>query len=79
MSDAFESNYHIAQGENVQGPYTKSQVLQLVEEGKVRQDMLFSKDGADWVEGSHCPELFPGAQPLAAAPTPGAAQNVASG
>ena len=75
MSDAFESNYHIAQGENVQGPYTKSQVLQLIEEGKVRQDMLFSKDGADWVEGGQCPELFPSAQPLAAAPTPGAAKN----
>ena len=73
MSEAFESNYHIAQGENVQGPYTKSQVEQLIEEGKVRVDMLFSRDGADWVEGRDCPELFPDAMP--AAPVRGGAQN----
>jgi hypothetical protein len=73
MSEAYESNYHIAQGENVQGPYTRTQVLQLIDEGQVRADMLFSRDGADWVEGSACSELFPDERP--AAPIRGGAQN----
>lgn len=58
MSEAYESNYHIAQGENVQGPYTRTQALELIQQGKARIDMLYSKDGADWVEGYDCPELF---------------------
>jgi hypothetical protein len=75
MSEAFESNYHIAQGENVQGPYTLSQTQLLIEEGKVRADMLFSRDGADWVEGYQLPELFPDAPAAPAAPVRGGGLN----
>lgn len=75
MSDPNQSNYHIAQGENVQGPYTLAQTQQLVEQGKVRADMLFSRDGADWVEGYQLPELFPDALAAPEAPVRRGAEN----
>jgi hypothetical protein len=75
MSEAFESNYHIAQGENVQGPHTLPQAQKLIEEGKVRADMLFSRDGADWVEGYQLPELFPDALGAPEAPVRRDAEN----
>ena len=31
---------------------------ELIELGRARPEMLFSRDGADWVEGFDCPELF---------------------
>ena len=76
MSDLHESHYHIAQGENVQGPYTRSQVLQLIEQGKARPEMLYSKDGADWVEGHACPDLFESAEE---APPPAPVRRGAAG
>lgn len=82
MSEAYESNYHIAQGENVQGPYTYTKLMELIAQGRARPEMLFSRDGADWVEGFDCPELFAESEPAevplgapAAAPAPGLGDN----
>lgn len=66
-----ESQYWIAQGENVQGPFSQQQVQGWIAAGKVREEMFFSRDGGDWVTGSELPELFPpaaAAAPVAAAP-----------
>ena len=49
MSQPPEPRYFIAQGENVQGPFTRSRVLDLVRQGKVRADMMFSLEGGEWV------------------------------
>ena len=65
-----EPQYWIAQGENVQGPFGRQQVLAWIDAGKVRADMLFSRDGGDWVAGHELPELFAPAAPAAAPPPP---------
>ncbi len=54
-----------AVGQNVQGPFTQRRLLELIAEGKVRDDMMFSLEGGEWRPGSQCPELFP---PAAASP-----------
>ncbi len=69
-----EPQYYILQGENVQGPYALSKVRAYIEQGRVRANMKFSRDGGDWVRGRECPELFPSAKPgpspAPAAPAP---------
>ena len=54
-----ETQYYIAQGEQVQGPFPVSRVLAWIESGKVRPEMLFSREGGAWRAGHECPELFP--------------------
>ena len=54
-----EPQWTIAQGENVQGPFPESKVRRYIEAGRVRADMLFSRDGGDWVPGHEIPALFP--------------------
>ena len=67
-----EPQYYIAQGQDVQGPFPRSRILSWIEQGKVRDDMLFSLEGGDWVPGHDVPELFPTATPAPlAAPAPG--------
>ncbi len=69
MSQPPEPRYFIAQGENVQGPFTRTRVLELIQQGKVRADMMFSLEGGAWVQGHQVPDLFPagaaGSAPLA--------------
>ena len=57
-----ETQYYIAQGENVQGPFPESKVRDYIQRGRVRKEMMFSVNGGDWVKGSTLPQLFPAAQ-----------------
>jgi hypothetical protein len=57
------SQYYIAQGENVQGPFPLGQIERFVREGKARADMMYSVDGGEWVQGYDLPDLFPDAAP----------------
>ncbi|MDA1196068.1 MAG: hypothetical protein O2894_12930, partial [Planctomycetota bacterium] len=54
-----EPQYYIAQGEKVQGPFPLSRrVVGWAQMGRVRPDMLFSREGGAWVAGRDCPEIF---------------------
>jgi len=77
MSQPPEPRYFIAQGENVQGPFTRSRVMDLVRQGKVTADMMFSLEGGEWVQGHQIPDLFP--QTSGAAPAPLAGYSDAQG
>ena len=66
-----EPQYYIAQGQDVQGPFTAAKIRAYIRAGRVRKEMMFSRDGGPWVAGSEIPELFPAAQ---ASPPPLPAQ-----
>ncbi len=77
MSQPPEPRYFIAQGENVQGPFTRSRVLELARQGKVCAEMMFSLEGGEWVQGHQVPDLFP--QAAGATPAPLAGYSDAQG
>ncbi|MHC5011377.1 MAG: hypothetical protein ACYTG6_10560 [Planctomycetota bacterium] len=55
-----ETRYYIAQGENVQGPFPRSKVVDLIRQGRARPDMLYSAEGGPWIVGHEVADLFPG-------------------
>ncbi|MCB1633770.1 MAG: DUF2628 domain-containing protein [Xanthomonadales bacterium] len=59
MPDAF----HIRDNGVVQGPYTKAQIRQLVQEGKLTPSMDLSADGVTWHAARSIKGLFPPAAP----------------
>lgn len=65
-----EPQYYIAQGQNVQGPFTAEKIRAYIQAGRVRKEMLFSQDGGPWVIGSEIPALFPAAAQGAPPPLP---------
>jgi hypothetical protein len=64
--------YYIAQGQDVQGPFERAALLQWIQQGKVRPEMMFCEEDTDtWVSGHDCPDLFPHlARPAPLVPVP---------
>ncbi len=60
----------IAQGEDMQGPFTLEAMHRFVRAGKATEELYYSVNGGDWTLGSELPELFapPSPQPGTQAP-----------
>ena len=55
-----ETTYHVArdvysEADEIEGPFTQAKVLELIEAGLLKPDMLVSRNGGDWIQGSECP------------------------
>ncbi len=53
-----EDRWWIAQGENVQGPFTTPVMRRFIRTGKATEDRRYSRDGRTWTVGRALPELF---------------------
>lgn len=65
------ASWHIAQGEDVQGPYSDGEMHQLARGGRLKRHMYVSKDGGAWQAAHEIPELASHMAPPAPPPLAG--------
>ncbi len=53
-----EDQWWIAQGDNVQGPFTTDVVRRFIRAGRATEDLRYSRDGGTWTVGREFPALF---------------------